>query len=106
MNEEARYLSKDEPKLTRFIEEQELAENHATAQAERRALRRGKEPFDLDRLLRLYTPRSIQRVPERDKPENRVEWEQEYRYQYYVIHPEISTLEEFADLLFQSDLYE
>lgn len=95
----------DDPDLDRFIEEQELSEDCAAAEAEREALQQGKEPFDLDRLERLYTLRSVQLDPDRDKPEKRAVRERMYRFEYYVIHPEISTLEEFAEILFQRDLY-
>jgi hypothetical protein len=45
----------------------------------------GKETFDLEKLKGLYEP-------ERYKDE-------ELEYKYYVLHPEITTLTEFADLL-------
>lgn len=67
------------------------AESLAKAKSE--AVERGKEPFDLDKLETMCDTSSEGRV---DPVESRFA---RYEYMYYVEHPELMTLADFADLV-------
>ena len=79
--------------LRKRIEEQKAREAEQLAKARIEARKTGKEPFDFERLenmidLRPYST-DTDCVPTPEYIEN-------YAYKYYVLHPEIMTLEEFA----------
>ncbi len=71
------------------------------AEAKRKAIKMGKEPFDLDRVDELY-------------PRGKMLWGFQPRHvrierleeEYYVSYPSLMTLSEFADALEQRDQFE
>ena len=71
----------------------ELAEARAEAGA------RGKEPFDLDRVLAMYTPRDVVHYPP-----SRESLQRSYERMYYLDQPDLMTLREFADSLARADM--
>ena len=82
--------------LKKRIEEQKTREAEQLARARIEAQQTGKEPFDFARLENMIDlrPYSIDAdwEPTPDYIEN-------YAYKYYVLHPEIMTLEEFAKFI-------
>lgn len=82
--------------LRKRIEEQKIREAALLAKAKLEAQKTGKEPFDFERLenmidLRPYST-DYDWVPT-------PEYIQSYEYKYYVLHPEIMTIEEFAKFI-------
>ena len=70
-------------------------------QAKREAAERGKEPFDLDKFDKIYPPAPyLWHTPTRQQRLKRLE------ELYYVSHPEVMTLEEFAKLRAKLDIWE
>ena len=89
------------------MDHKRLAEQNARiakrlAEAKREAAKRGKEPFDLDKFDKIFPP-------DDDDPwfnptrEQRLE---DLEENYYVSHPEVMTLEEFAKLRAELDIWE
>jgi hypothetical protein len=74
---------------------EEKAREERLANAKREAARRGKEPFDLQKLERLYDTRADTdgRVDPVETRRARYEWE------YYTYDPNILTIDEFAKFL-------
>jgi hypothetical protein len=66
------------------------------AEAEERAVRAGKERFDLGRLERL-----LEAIPG-----SRAETAGALRRQYYLVHAHLRTLAEYAELLRRLDMFE
>ncbi len=83
----------------------EQAANDAAylAEAKSRAIERGKEPFDLDRLDLFY---SEHRSGHWGTPPTREERIERLEEAYYVSFPDIMTLEEFAKKMEVMDVYE
>lgn len=77
--------------------ERDVAEKLAAAKAD--AAERGKEPFDVVKLLQLYTPYAQYRYPEALDSLGR-----NLERSYYLTSPELMTLAAFADYLRRADL--
>ena len=77
--------------------ERDVAEKLAAAKAA--AAERGKEPFDVEKVLAMYTPYDQYRYP---APLDEVRRTMERSY--YLSSPEIMTLAEFAEYLQRADM--
>lgn len=77
--------------------ERDVAEKLAAAKAD--AADRGKEPFDLEKVLEMYTPYSQYRYP---APLDELRHHMERSY--YLSSPAMMTLAEFADYLRSADM--
>lgn len=77
--------------------ERDVAEKLAAAKAE--AAERGKEPFDVEKVLAMYTPYDQYRYP---APLDEVAHQMERSY--YLTSREMMTLAEFVDHLRRADM--
>ena len=74
-------------------------EEAARLAAEKRdAVRRGKEPFDLDKFDDCLHPEDYRQNATRE------ELIADYEYQYYVVHRGVGSIREFAELLLRLDI--
>ncbi len=73
------------------------------AEAKRKAIERGKEPFDLDRLDHFY---SEHRTDHWGAPPTREERIERLERLYYEVFPEVMTLKEFAKKAEIMDMFE
>ena len=83
-------------RMKAFDERQDKERAEQLARAVRKAEESGKEPYDVDRLLELWTPSSR-------NPPTREQLETSFRFSYYVHHPRYRTLAEFAESLKLAD---
>ena len=70
-------------------------------EAKKVALENGKEPFDFVKFSKEY-PHSVGNC-ERLKPDEPLAVQEDYERQYYMGHPEVMTVEEFAKELDRID---
>ena len=76
--------------LKRTLEEENRKNAETLARARAEAKASGKEPFDLDKLEQLCdTSRDFVLDPREDRQSH-------FEYLYYILHPELSTMEELA----------
>ncbi len=78
--------------------DEQAAANLAAAKEKQHA--QGKEPFDLDALVRVYDTSS-----EAGHLGNRESRQRQYEVYYYLLYPEVMTLEQFANAKAKNDLW-
>ena len=87
--------------LRRLAEKKETRKAQLTA-AKKEAARRGKEPFDFDRLCEMYDPTSDLAPADREIDPS---IPPRYEEKYYLDYRDVLTLEDFAARLNELDVF-
>ncbi|NVB43135.1 hypothetical protein G6O69_38680 [Pseudenhygromyxa sp. WMMC2535] len=92
-------MSSDDEWLSAVLAAARSEEDQALERARAEALAKGKEPFDLDRLYALWPWCPDGRLSQAQRERQRPELARSWATDYYLRHPEVMTLEDFASLM-------